>query len=168
MIDARQFLAGLTLFADALTPEQLKALAAGVHPAFFRSGTLLMSQGDLGGAMFAIVEGAVSVNFTDAHGRTQRVAELGPGEIVGEMSLFTGDRRTATVSALTNVSALEITKASLEKIFAQSPDLLDQFGAILAGRQAELNAVAGQGGGPAEKDFARRARKFFLQTFRRP
>lgn len=164
---ARQVLQSVPLFADVLGPDQLKALAAGSHAAFFRSGTLLMSQGDLGGSMFAIAAGTVSVNFIDAQGREQVVATLGPGEIVGEMSLFTGDRRTATVVAVTNVDALEITKTVLERVFARAPDLLDKFGAMLASRQAELNSLAGQGG-PAKEEFARRARKFFAEMFGRP
>ena len=38
--------------------------------------------------------------------------------------------RSATVTAVGNVDALEITKASLERIFAKAPDLLDKFGAV--------------------------------------
>lgn len=166
--DARAFLGSIPLFADVLSAEQLGALAAHAHPAFFRSGTLLMSQGELGGSMFALVDGAVEVRFTGHDGREQRVATLGPGEIVGEMSLFTGDRRTATVAAASNVNALEIGKASLERIFARSPDLLDKFAAVLAGRQAELNALDGRGGVPAKAEFARRARMFFFELFGRP
>ena len=165
--DPRQVLAAIPLFADVLGADQIKALASASHPAFFRSGTLLMSQGDLGGAMYAIVDGAVAVSFTDVQGREQLVATLGPGEVVGEMSLFTGDRRTATVSAQTNVNALEITKSSLEKLFAKSPDLLDRFGAILAARQAELNTIAGHGSRRDKEEFVRRAGKFFAGIFGR-
>lgn len=165
---SEQFLAAIPLFADVLGQGQIKELAGASHAAFFRSGTLLMSQGDFGGSMFAIAEGVVSVVFTDRDGREQEVATLGPGEVVGEMSLFTGDRRTATVSAQTNVHALEIPKAALEKLFARSPDLLDKFGAILAARQAELQAIAGQGGGRGKEEFIRRAGRFFSQMFGRP
>src|SRR3954469_5143429 len=101
-MDAREFLAGIPLFADALDGGQLRLLAAESHPALFLAGTRLMNQGDLGGSMFVIVKGEVSVNLADEEGHERRVATLGPGEIVGEMSLFTGDRRTATVSAATN------------------------------------------------------------------
>ena len=102
--DPKQVLAAIPLFADVLGADGINALAAASHPAFFRSGTLLMSQGDLGGSMFAIVNGTVAVNFLDKDGREKQVATLGPGEVVGEMSMFTGDRRTATVTAQTNVN----------------------------------------------------------------
>jgi CRP-like cAMP-binding protein len=149
-----------------LGTDGINTLAAASHPAFFRGGTLLMSQGDLGGSMFAIVKGTVAVNFVDKDGREKQVATLGPGEVVGEMSMFTGDRRTATVTAQTNVNALEITKTSLEKLFARSPDLLDKFGAILASRQAELNAMSGSAGSRGKEDFIRRAGSFFSHIFR--
>ena len=160
----KEVLLAIPLFADVLAPDQINALAAA--SAFFRSGTLLMSQGDLGGSMFAIVDGTVAVNFLDKEGREQRVAALGPGEVVGEMSLFTGDRRTATVTAETNVNALEISKTSLEKLFARSPELLDKFAAILAARQAELKAIAGQRDVHGKEEFIRKAGKFFAQMFR--
>lgn len=162
----KEVLLAIPLFADVLAPEHISALAAASHPAFFRIGTLLMSQGDLGGSMFAIVDGTVAVNFIDREGREQRVAALGPGEVVGEMSLFTGDRRTATVTAQTNVNALEISKTSLEKMFAKSPELLDKFAGILAARQAELKAIAGQRDPHGKEEFIRKAGKFFSQIFR--
>jgi CRP-like cAMP-binding protein len=122
-----------------------------------------MSQGDLGGAMFVIVAGRVGVRFVDPDGREQEVARLGPGDIVGEMSLFTGDRRTATVTALDNVDALKISKWSLERVFAKAPDLIDTFATFLARRQAQLDAVSRRH--PLEEGFVRQARKAFASLF---
>jgi CRP-like cAMP-binding protein len=124
-----------------------------------------MNQGDFGGSMFVLTEGVVDVAFVDQDGREQPVAKLGPGEVVGEMSLFTGDRRTATVIANGNVKAIEITKWSLERIFAKAPDLVDKFAAILAKRQAELNAVTRSAA--SREKFARSARKVFAGIFSR-
>ena len=118
--------------------------------------------------MFVIVDGTVDVTFTGADGTAKVVTELRRGDVVGEMSMFTGDRRTATVSAASNVNALEITKASLEKVFAKAPDLLDEFGAVLAARQAELATIAGSAGQGERDDFIRRARGFFTSVFARP
>jgi CRP-like cAMP-binding protein len=160
------FLKEVPLFAGSLKDDQLRFLAAQSRPAFFLAGTRLMSQGELGGAMFVIVSGEVAVTFLDADSREQTVAKLGPKEVVGEMSLYTGDRRTATVSAVTNVDAIEITKASLERVFAKAPELLDTFARVLAKRQAELGAVAGSRSS-AQDSFARQARKAFRSLFRR-
>jgi CRP-like cAMP-binding protein len=166
-LDARDFLKQVPLFANSLDAGQIDFLAEHSHFTFFRAGTLLMSQGDFGASMFAIAEGRVSVTFVDPEGREKVVATLGPRDVVGEMSLFTGDRRTANVSAVSSVTALEIGKASLERVFARSPGLLDRFGAVLAARQAELAALASPRGVATREDFVRRARTFFTGLFGR-
>ena len=166
MDDAGAVLAKTPLFSDALNETQLAFLTKESRPAFFRAGTRLMNQGEFGGAMFVIVKGEVGVNFVDIDAREQQVAKLGPGEVVGEMSLFTGDRRTATVIAVTNVDAIEITKWSLERVFAKAPELVDKFAAVLAKRQAELNAVSRPHASSHEK-FTRQARKVFAGIFGR-
>jgi CRP-like cAMP-binding protein len=107
------------------------------------------------------------VTFVDGDSREQAIATLGSRDIVGEMSLFTGDRRTATVGAVENIEAIEITKSSLERVFAKAPELLDEFARVLARRQAELNAVSGTGHSD-ESDFRHCARKAFRRLFRRP
>jgi CRP-like cAMP-binding protein len=166
-MDARAFLSKIPLFAEALSEAQLSFLANESRPAFFRAGTRLMSQGEFGGAMFVITEGKVAVTFVDAEAREQTVANLGPGDVVGEMSLFTGDRRTATVAAVSNVHAIEISKSSLERVFAKAPELVDKFAAVLASRQAELNAVSRPQSGAARDKFTRQARKVFAGLFSR-
>ncbi len=166
MDDVRAFLAAVPLFGETLDDEQLRFLAGQSKPAFFRAGTRLMNQGDFGGAMFVIESGEVSVIFVDENAREQEVARLGSGEVVGEISLFTGDRRTATVAAVDNVEALKISKWSLERIFARAPELIDRFAAMLATRQAELNARAAPRTGPVG-DFTQNARRVFTGLFGR-
>jgi CRP-like cAMP-binding protein len=163
--DPYRVLAKVALFADALDAAQLRRLASESRPAFFRAGTRLMNQGDFGGSMFVLVAGEVAVRFIDPNGREQAVATLGPGDVVGEMSLFTGDRRTATVVAVTQVDAVEITKASLERVFLKSPELVDRFASVLAERQAELSAAARAERGASRKDFVRQARSVFAAIF---
>ncbi len=164
-MDPGPILEKVPLFAEALDAEQVRFLASQSRQAFFRAGTRLMTQGDFGGAMFVIASGEVAVTFVDADARETTVAKLGPNDVVGEMSLFTGDRRTATVSALTNVDAIEITKWSLERVFARAPELIDTFAGVLAKRQAELNAVSGNA--TPNETFARQARKVFTGLFGR-
>lgn len=166
-VEPRQFLAGVPLFSEALNAEQLAFLAAQSRPAFFLADQRLMSQGSFGGSMYVIVSGEVGVSFVDEHGREQVVATLGPGEVVGEMSLFTGDRRTATVVAATKVRAIEITKWSLERVFAKAPELVDTFAEMLARRQAELNALSGTAAAGARDAFVGQARKVFAGLFGR-
>lgn len=164
-MEARDFLKDIPLFADTLDEAQLSFLASQSRPAFFREGTRLMNQGDFGGSMFVILDGEVSVNFVDEAVTERAVATLKRGDIVGEMSLFTGDRRTATVVAVTNVNAIEITKWSLERVFARAPELLDRFAGVLAQRQEELNALSSVRTSTARDAFVRQARNVFAGLF---
>lgn len=158
-IDARAVLAAIPLFTDTLNASQLDRLAAQCEPAFFSAGSFIISEGDFGDSMFAIVSGEVSVTLHDRRGDEHGVASVMPGDIVGEMSILTGMRRRATVVARTDVAAIEITKPALEEMFARAPDLIDRFGAVLAEREAILKQVAADAA--SQRDFATRIRRFF-------
>ncbi|MCP4385946.1 MAG: cyclic nucleotide-binding domain-containing protein, partial [Hyphomicrobiales bacterium] len=94
--NTRGILARIPLFAECLDSRQLDHLASQCHPAVYPGGAVIMAEGDFGDAMYVIVDGAVSVSFRDRHGGERRVTDLKAGDIVGEMSLLTGMRRTAT------------------------------------------------------------------------
>lgn len=149
------------VFSDVLAPDQLKQLARECRPSFFLAGSTLMAQGDFGNCMFCITDGLVSVSVVDPLERESEVTQLGPGGVVGEMALLTGDRRTATVTALTNVHALEVSKPALERIFARSPDLIENFGAMLALRQQALEQIAADPAGSMRAHFVKQIRQVF-------
>jgi CRP-like cAMP-binding protein len=166
-LDAREILTNVPFFADTLGPSELALLAGKSHLAFFRAGTSLMSREDLGTAMYAIVSGRVVVEL---HGgrHDRRVVTLGPGEIVGEMALFTGARRSATVTAETNVEALEIPKAALERVLARAPGLVDRFGEVFAARSAEQKKIEADAEHFHPEEFGRQVRSFFANVFGDP
>ena len=160
-VDARNAVRRLRLFSDVLSHTQLDDLAAQCRPRVFRAGSVLLSQGDFGSSMFGILDGVVSVVFIDPHERENAVATLSAGQVVGEMALLTGERRTATVAARTNVAALEITKPALEDVFANAPYLVESFAATLAIRRAMLQQVAADSSGLLREVLVRRIRKVF-------
>ena len=164
-VDAERVLAGIPLFAETLDQSQLAALAHKSAPVIFPAGSILMTEGDFATSMFAIVEGTVSVAVADRDGGDRHVAELKRGDVVGEMSLMTGARRSATVTATTEVVALEVTKFSLEAILTRAPELIDRFGEILARRQAELDQLAAEAA--PKDDIVSQIRRFFPSVFGR-
>jgi CRP-like cAMP-binding protein len=166
-VDARTVVAGIPLFAETLDEAQLSALAHKSAPVIFPAGSILMTEGDFATSMFAIIEGSVVVTVADPDGAERQVARLKPGDIVGEMSLMTGARRSATVTAETEVVALEVTKFSLEAILARAPELIDRFGEILARRQAELDQIAAAAAPPPKDDIVSQIRRFFPAVFGR-
>ena len=141
-MEVRETLGRIGLFADALPPAQLDQLASRCHITDYEAGTVLMSEGDFGTFMVAILDGKLEVSVAGTRHASRLVAILGPGEIVGEMSLLTGARRSATVTALEPTRVVEITKVALETVFVRSPDLLDRMDEVLVARRAELDKIA--------------------------
>lgn len=161
----RAFLGGVRLFAETLDPDELTTLAGKAHVVSFPAGATLMEAGDFGTAMYAIVEGRVDVRLTDKEGHEREVATLGREQIVGEMSLMTGARRSATVVAVTDVMAMEISKVALEEILAAAPQLIDRFAVVLSARRAELDRIAAQLYGGEDGDIGAGIRRFFGHLF---
>jgi CRP-like cAMP-binding protein len=136
-MDVRGILNATAFFDVVLDAEQIDALAAAVKVVRYGKRDVIVRERDLGASMFALIEGKVSVSVHTPGGE-KTVATLGPGEVVGEMSLVTGERRSATVTALGKVTALEITKAALEPILAAAPKLVERFATLVEQRHAEL------------------------------
>lgn len=136
-MDVRGILNSTAFFDVVLDAAQLDALAGAVKVVHFGKRDVIVRERDLGASMFVLVEGKVAVSV-HAPGGDKTVATLGPGEVVGEMSLFTGDRRSATVTALGRVTAIEITKEALAPILAASPVLVERFATLVEQRHAEL------------------------------
>lgn len=159
--DRHQALSKISLFSDVLNSEQLHELARDCSPLFFLSGTILMRQGDFGTSMFCVTDGLVSIAFVDSRNQRREIRQLGAGSVVGEIELLTGGQRLATVTAVTNVRALEISKQALENAFARAPDLIEGFASVLAIRQAMLQQIEHDSNGPLQTGILRQIRNAF-------
>ena len=160
-------IANASLFRKALNPEQREELAAHSRTVELPRGGVLMKQGDAAISMFIVLEGAISVAINTPSGEQQEVAVSATGDIVGEMSLMTGAPRTATVTALTRLRALEITRETIEGMLKKSPDLFERFSKVLAQRQLEIDALANRKPDKheVESDILSRMRSFFSRAF---
>ena len=136
----RDVLARTPFFADVLDDRQIDALAAGLRLAEFAKGSTLIREDDLALSMFVLAHGEAAVTVPGKSG-ARRVATLHAGDIFGEMSVLTGARRAATITATTPVKAVEIPKIALSPLIAASPELADRFAAMLAMRQGELDTI---------------------------
>ena len=166
VIDENEMRAALehaSLFNKVLDEEQSHELARLCRPVEFARGTNLMAQGDAASSMFIILEGAARVSVLGQNNDPREVAVLATGDVVGEMSLMTGAQRNATVTALTRVRALEITKDPVEALLHKSPDLLQRFSHVLAKREQERAAIAQKTIQVAavERDLMARMKTFF-------
>ncbi len=136
----RQILAATPFFAEVLDAKSLDALAANLRVAAYPKGAALIKEDDNGASMF-VMAGGEAVVTVPRNARKTPIATLKAGDIFGEMSLLTGARRAATVTAQSAVTAVEIPKSALSPLIAASPQLADRFAAMLKKRQAELDRI---------------------------
>ena len=124
----------------ALTEDQQKQLMIGAKVLRFGRGESIIRQGDDGSAMFFLVDGAAEV-LVSSQGKELHVADLQNGTAFGEMSMLTGDKRTATVTARTDCEVWEIDRAVMTPILQENPDLAHKLSDLLAHRKIETEGL---------------------------
>ena len=127
-----RILAQLPLFS-VLSRTEAEFLAARTAPVQVEPGTVLIEEKATGSTMYIVLEGTFDVIVT-IKGAPVSVAKLWPRDVVGEMSLFTGAPRTATVVAISKCTIMEITKESMSALFELNPSLLNAFAAQIDAR----------------------------------
>jgi small-conductance mechanosensitive channel len=137
LADRTQAVARVGVFS-CLDESDRAALAAAMRPALFTEGEEIIREGDPGDSLFIIQRGHVEVLSGDGR---RDVARLGPGDVFGEMSLMTGDRRNATCSAVSDVACWVIDHRPVRRLLETQPRLAEEIAPLLARRQRELQGV---------------------------
>lgn len=88
----------------------------------FAGGETIFDEGDDGAAMYIVSQGAVEI-FTEAAGKRIPLNRVGPGGFFGEMTLATGNPRTATAVAIDDTTLIAIGQAELTQVFELHPDI---------------------------------------------
>ena len=123
-----------------LNDHQLDSLLPRGRVVHFGRDEKLIHQGASADSMFVLVDGEATV-VVERNGVSKPVASLRSGDCFGEMSLLTGEPRSATVIAQTDCEVVEIGKAVLAKSLKDNPDLLAQLSELLARRQLENDGL---------------------------
>lgn len=106
----------------------------------FARGEAMTRQGSEAHWLYLLEEGRASVKVSD--GVTEReVAKLSDGSFFGEMSLLTGEPRSATVIAETDVECFRLDKVTFQWVIEKRPEVMEQVATLLAKRRVELQAV---------------------------
>lgn len=137
---------------------------------FGRGERIIVEQAP-GDSMFFIVTGSAAVLIRGGQGESTEVARLRAGDCFGEMSLLTGEPRSATVLALEDCELLEITKQVFATLLSREESLVQRLSELLAHRKLETEGHAHrqQSGGSAaqqvrdeyQANFLSRLRSFF-------
>lgn len=124
--DIAKLLRGFDLLND-FEEEQILKISALSELLLYSKGEKLVHEGESGDSMFMIIHGTVEITSIDQYGRTFTIDHKVAGDFFGEMSLLTGEPRSANVTARTDVEAVVINKATFTDIIAEDPDVLEHL-----------------------------------------
>jgi small-conductance mechanosensitive channel/CRP-like cAMP-binding protein len=130
-------LGAIDLFAT-LPGEARLALSRTGREHLFAAGEAIVRQGGAAGPMYVVLDGRVRV-VIEPSGR--EVAVIEQGGFFGEMSMLTGEPRTATVRAIGDVRLLEIPSDRFRELAIAHPGLVEHVSTLIAARRAELEGV---------------------------
>jgi small-conductance mechanosensitive channel len=141
--EEERVLASVDLFSSIL-PELRHQIATAAPMAVYGSGETIVRQGEPGQSMYIVVSGSVSVVLEPSR---DEVARIEAGGYFGEMSLLTGEPRSATVLAIDDVTVVEISADLFRRIAAVHPEAIEKIGLAAAARRAGLEQMKSSTGG---------------------
>lgn len=124
----------------SLSNEEQKRLAARLKATPFVRGEAMTRQGAEAHWLYVIVEGEAEVQVA-IEGKSEHVAMLGSGDYFGEMGMMTGEPRTATVFARSDVKCYRLDKEAFRDILQERPEIAEEISHTLARRRVELEAI---------------------------
>lgn len=140
----------------APVPEaELLLLAEDLTLRLYAAGEPICAQGEAGNTFYVVWSGRVAVRARAGAGPEVDVAELERGSYFGEMSLLTGEPRSATVVAREDTELLELGRASFGQLLSSSPSIAESMSQILAVRLAATQAKVDE----AEREVTRMVRR---------
>jgi len=134
-----ELIANIPLFSG-LDRINLAKIIPEMEKTSFAAGQIIFNQGDPGDSLFIIVDGFVNIFCTDNEGKAQELACLGTGECFGEISLLTGQPRTASVKAATGLTVYVLSQTGLYSLMKKHHSLSIYFNEVLAARLLATNA----------------------------
>ncbi len=140
-VDARELLAGLSLF-DGLSTSEVNALLALTTRKRLRARQVLCRRGDPSGQLHGVLSGRLRVVSEGEDGREAILNLIDPGEVIGEISLFDAQPRSATVEALEPTELITLHRRDLLPFLHRNPKVTLKLAAVLAQRVRALSEVA--------------------------
>ena len=126
-------IARIPLF-ERMSPEEREELRGMMSQTTLRRGEVLFNEGDSGDRLYILLTGKVKLGHTSVDGRENLLAVLGPGEIVGELTLFDPGPRSATATAVATTELLALEHNQLMGFIDSHPTLAKDMLRALAVR----------------------------------
>lgn len=123
-----------------------KSLLSAANDVTLKARQVLFHAGDAGDGCYFLREGVVKAAVVAKDGQERLLAVLGPGSLIGELSLFDDQPRSATISTLKPCKLLHLSKGSFFRLADANPQVYREALKILTRRLRQTNdSVVAQG-----------------------
>jgi CRP/FNR family transcriptional regulator, cyclic AMP receptor protein len=133
-----ELLQRVPLFSELSAPE-LERIAQVAVPRSFPADTRVFHEGDPGDACYIVKEGSCRVTREHPDGRAITLATLGPGAIFGELAMFDGERRSASVEATEDTELLALPAGDVRRLIREHSEMAEKLVVALTRRLREAN-----------------------------
>lgn len=138
-------------FLDVLPENLLERLAVGSQMRLYAPDEEIIHQGAAGDELFIVLDGEARVLVAAADQQPAEVARLEPGKFFGEMSLLTGEARSATVRAGARCRLLVVGHEALRPLLRDAPELAERISRVLSKRRRQLDERAESSPSPTDQ-----------------
>lgn len=135
---AVELLKSAALFSD-LEDAELERFSQVAVPRTFPAGTRVFHEGDDSHACYIVKVGSFRVTREHSDGRAITLATLGPGEILGELAMLDGDKRSASAEAVVDGELLALPANDVRALLARHPEIALKLVAGLVRRLRAAN-----------------------------
>jgi CRP/FNR family transcriptional regulator, cyclic AMP receptor protein len=136
---ALSLLEGIPLFSE-IPPHHLRELARFARSESFPAGAVIVTMGEPGSTLYVVKSGRVEVVRDQDGGQGITLATFGPGEFFGELSIFDGEKRSATVIALEDTETVTLGRFDLMRVVSHDPQIGLSLLKSLSARLRETDA----------------------------
>jgi CRP/FNR family cyclic AMP-dependent transcriptional regulator len=124
---------------ETLAPPDLERVAQVAVPRSFAAHQVIFREGDASDTCYVVESGHARAVREHADGRSIALAHFGPGDIFGELAMFDDERRSATVEALQDVTAIAILGADMRRLLREHADISYKLVISLGRRLRDTN-----------------------------
>jgi small-conductance mechanosensitive channel len=135
-----EMLRGVDLFS-VLSEDEIGEVAERLQYAPFARGDVITKQGNVAHWLYIVAFGEVQVRYEPEAGEAQALATLRAGQFFGEMALLTGDARSATVVAKSDVECYRLDRAAFQGLLLSRPEIAEGMSRVIGSRKPELEKV---------------------------
>ena len=126
----------VSLFSS-LSDDEKSELSSQIVQRSFCEGDTLIKMDEDGDSMFVLSEGLLDIRIGPDGSSSKKVGDIYPGNFFGEMSLLTGEKRSATITAVKDSIVYEIKKEHVKELFRKNPEILKDITRLVAERREQ-------------------------------